>query len=355
MAIDYTRSIGSVAGSGEDARRLAREDARQRENAAKVPKSIILTTEEIRTGEWNAEKVLMTTIGGQLRIITGSDLIAFRANKERVKERYTGGITPKGVIHFALPTRRARAREEIHMAVAVQGNTNTQGAVVRFITNAGPDCALPNARHHVTVFFRDFFPAKSMEANAKQAAKWLVKRPIKFDCECEDHRYRFRYIASIGEFNWGRKEDGYPKIRNPRLEGVACKHVVRVMQQIDNSSIVLNFLTKMLDKSRKNDASGKAAAQTTQKQAEKIAKRQLARPSKIAPPSMVDPKLKAEMTKAAKKVKPDGHKTRITKQVEKSPETIATEAIAALRNAGLTDVQIRAILDSQMGQQRKAG
>ena len=84
----------------------------------------------------------------------------------------------------------------------------------------------------------------------------------KFDCSCDRHRYFLRYVATIGGFNAGRDETGFPKIRNPGLKGVACKHVLRVMAELESSNSVLRFLERHLQ--------GVSAykANTTVKQAE---------------------------------------------------------------------------------------
>lgn len=351
-------SIGQVAGSGDEARKRAKIDERNRASKFKVAR--ILLPHEAETGQWDADKVLKTTLGmpkGQTRDITQADLAAFKENMRRVRMRWTHGvvgidgeeaadksrswtpgITPRQVIAHALETRRERARKEIHMAVPVFGNTlsvvgSTPSAVVRFLTNAGPDCRRKPNRHHVTVQFLSFFSAvQSVEMPAPKAAGWLSQQPIRFDCDCEDHTYRFRYVASIGGFAFGRVETGFPKERNPLLEGVACKHVVRVMQQIDSGVVAIRFLAKMIDKARKHPT-GKAQAQTSQKEADKIAKRQLSRPSQI--------KVKAD--RALKKIpataKP-GPVTKTTKPLPASPDPFAAMK-AAMRMAGVSEEKIK--------------
>lgn len=280
MTDTHEKTIGDITGSGKEARDNAKADTARRARATNI-----LTPREAQTGSWDAEKVLRTTLGGKTRDITGEDLVAFRRNVDAVTNRYQSGITPKQVISLSLENRRERARKEIHVAIPVYGSTETEknipSAVVRFATNAGPKCQRGPARHHVTVQFMSFFAAVNASGmDAKKAAQWLRKERIKFDCDCEDHTYRFRFISSSGKFAYGRAETGYPKERNPLLQGVACKHVIRVMQQIDSSATVINFLSKMIDKSRTH-ITGRATSQTTKKQAEATENRQKAKPSQI--------------------------------------------------------------------------
>jgi hypothetical protein len=108
----------------------------------------------------------------------------------------------------------------------------------------------------------------------------LRKGPLKFECDCGRHRYWFRYIATIGGYNAGRPETGYPKIRNPKLFGVACKHVLRVMSDIESGGATLAFLTRLMDKAKASD-DARAAVRQRQEEAEKIAQNQSRRSAEI--------------------------------------------------------------------------
>jgi hypothetical protein len=280
MADDHVRTIGGFAGSGAEYRKRAQEDSRRRANATNI-----LTPHEAATGQWDAAKALKTTLGGIKRDITGEDLKAFAKNVKALTGRYEHGITPKQVIDFSIKNRLERAREEIHIALPVYGTTQVAGIdtslVVRFMTNAGPECKNKVQRHHVHVQFLSFNAAvNAFGMDTKKAAQWLRKEKIKFECDCEDFTFRFRYLATTGKFVYGRNENGFPKERNPTLQGVGCKHAIRVMQQIDNSTVALNFLIKMIDKARKHNE-GKAIGQETQKGIDAKAKRQLSRQAQI--------------------------------------------------------------------------
>jgi len=50
-------------------------------------------------------------------------------------------------------------------------------------------------------------------------------------CSCPDFRYRFRYLATVDGYNAGPSENRFPEIRNPGLEGAACKHVAKVLSK----------------------------------------------------------------------------------------------------------------------------
>jgi len=141
---------------------------------------------------------------------------------------------------------------------------------MRFITNAGEGSKA--GRHHVTIKFTEFDNAvdnivaagDDPKAPRREADK-MRKGRLKFDCDCERHRYFLRYVATIGGFNAGRDETGFPKIRNPNLKGVACKHVLRAMTELESSGVVLTFLERHL---ARQVSAAKGRMQTKQKEAE---------------------------------------------------------------------------------------
>lgn len=260
-------SIGRLHGTATEATKRFSADAAQRRAAAESPASIILNVKDVQ-GEYDGGRLLETTLGGVKRAITADDLAAFRRNVVTVQKSFKGGIRARKVLDMSLPIDRERAGKQIHHAVPV----SAKNGVIRFVTNAGPDSK--DTRHHVNVEFLSFGAAASAgRGDAKKMANWLRKEPLKFDCSCGRHQFWFRYIATIGGFNAGRPETGFPKIRNPDLHGVACKHVLRVMAEVESSGAVLGFLTKLLDKARSAD-DAKASHKTTQAEAEGMAKKQ---------------------------------------------------------------------------------
>lgn len=262
-------------GSVGEAKARAADDAAERKAAGESPRSIILNPEDVR-GEYDAGRVLFNTLGGRARPLTYADLQAFRKNMRTVQNRLSGaGITAKQVLEFskARPlvsavdrsTDLSRSNQQIRVAVPSFANvTRTQNgqAVLdtRFITNAGPESKA--ARHHVHVRYLGFAqelralqatPSKDGEkdkgaTSLTAAVKRLRGGYLAFDCDCERHRFVYRYISTVGGFNAGRAESGYPKITNPKLYGVACKHVLRVMAEVNSSRNVSKFIGDALAK-----------------------------------------------------------------------------------------------------------
>ncbi|PAU79219.1 hypothetical protein [Halomonas salipaludis] len=270
------RAIGRLSGSAGEARARARQDADERRAAPNI-----LNPNEVR-GDYDAGRLLMTTLGGQVRPITADDLAMFRHNARMAGQRFKGGITARQVVDMSLFDDRKRARRQITTAVPTAGrglrgsNGQVSSLEVRFITNAGPDSDV--SRHHVTVEFTGYQTAIASGAESPQrAAARLRKEGVRFDCDCGRHRYWFRYIATIGRYNAGRPETGYPKIRNPKLNGVACKHVLRVMAEIEGGSAVQAFLARAIAKGRQSE-DGAGHIRQRQQEAERLAEKQARRP-----------------------------------------------------------------------------
>jgi hypothetical protein len=224
----------------------------------------ILNPNEV-AGEYDAGRLLSTTLGGHLHALTHEDLRVFRQNVQLLGKRFRGGITAKSVIDASLPEDRERANRQIKMAVPVQ----SIGGRIHFMTNAGPDSDV--TRHHVHIEMLNFSAAVSTPKLAAEVVKEVAAGPLRFDCDCGRHTYWYRYIATVGKYNAGRDETGFPKIRNPQLRGIACKHVLRVMQQL-SMPIIRQFIAKMIEGARSNLE--RKPKVLTKKQAEEIAKQQ---------------------------------------------------------------------------------
>jgi hypothetical protein len=183
---------------------------------------------------------------------------------------------------------------------------------VHFITNSGPSSDA--RRHHVEVLLLEHSAMVASPQEPSRAAGLSVKGALKFDCDCGRHRFWYRYIATIGHFNAGRDETGYPKIRNPKLRGVACKHVLRVMKHL-GSAQVLHFITRMIEADRRAlDGSRGRTVSTSPSQAEAIAAKQLREGShpqnriakQKAPPGLA----RAIRDKVSARPKPDGERAK---------------------------------------------
>lgn len=218
----------------------------------------LLSPDEV-AGDYIISRGLMTTLGGEVRPLTYDDLKQFQHNVSNLRQqvrkaRMLGGITAKQVIDKSWDEDRKRAQAEIRLAnpthykaVSEAGGQGTS-LMVHFMTNAGPNS---NVTHHnVNVQFLDFGAVVASPAHVDKIVSQLVKGRLKFECNCGRFKYFFRYVCTQAEIVAGRPETGFPKIRNPGITGVACKHALRVMQTVMASPTFSRWAANVIQKFR---------------------------------------------------------------------------------------------------------
>lgn len=299
-------------------------DAYRRDNA-----STILRPEQIQGKDWRAAKVLMTTLGmkqGEMRAITKQDLIAFNRNITRLQSRVVKGVTANEVINLSMPDDKRRSKEQIHTAVPIR----MKNGDIHFLTNAGPDSKANRHSVHIVLMDYDVGLAKGTPL---QASKEIAKGNLRFDCDCDHHTFVFRYITTLMGANAGRAETGFPKIRNPQLEGIACKHVLRVMTELNSSIFIWRRIAQMIESDRAKNANKLRARQQktvamTQREASELSAKQKNNIREI----------KAAARKAPPPTRP---KRASTKPISNVAELMAV--------TGLTMEQLTAMIAAQKG------
>ncbi len=332
--------IQKIRGSAAEARERFLHDQLQREAAGRGADSVILDPREVH-GEYDVARLLVTTLGGESRAITADDLAAFRRNIKTVGYKFKGGgIKARQVLDLSLRIDLERAREQIKYAVPA----GFSRGMLRLITNAGGET--PGVtRHHLQVTFPLFDVAVNDSSKSpKQAAAWLVKQPLKYDCDCGRHRFWYRYIATIGGFNAGRPETGYPKIRNPGLHGVGCKHALRAMSEIESSAAIKNLLERAITAARDENVKRKDV-QVSQKEAEDLLKK-----------ASREIKTSADRKKTNDKAKEKRAAKKAQQQAEQTPPIAAATApskaerlAAYIAELGLSEAEINAALSIARG------
>ena len=301
----------NLRGASAEVRQRFDNQFEQRQRA-----SNILSPDEV-AGSYDAGRLLATTLGGEVRALTAADLQTFKRQAEALGKKFRGGITAKAVIDNSTQADRERSNREIRVAIPYQ----RMGSNVHFITNAGPRSEV--VRHHVHVQLLNIDAAVASPAKASDLVRMVVDGGLKFDCDCEHHQYRFRYIASIGRYNAGRTETGYPKITNPNLIGIACKHVLRVMQKM-SAPDVRQYIEKMIQDGRKMERP--KVVRTLKKDAAEMARLQEKQAGwkRNQVESAGEKRLRLAQQREVRRVA-DAAKGKIAKVAKVKPETIAVE------------------------------
>ncbi len=233
-------------------RKFAEEERESKEDK-KGSKPTFLRPQDI-AGDYDFKRALRTTLGmpeGETRIMTQADLHAFAANIEQMQQAYKGGITVEQVISLSTQGDIDRANRQIHAAIPI----SQKNGVVHFTTNASRESIQKNKNnpryYHVNVEFLAFnelvFNPDKVKTTTVQNR--LSKGKVKFECNCGRFKYWFRYLNTVAGTVLGRREGGFPKIRNPNMTGIACKHILRVMHYI-KSAPGQQYLSTQLVKER---------------------------------------------------------------------------------------------------------
>ncbi len=168
-----------------------------------------------------------------MQVMDMTVLNVYLQNVRKASDKFVGGITIQGVINHSRFIDIQRANKQIFLA---------------------------------SIFKK--------QGNAFYFNNLIKEGQIAFDCDCGRHRYWYRYLATIGKYNYGINETRYPTTRNPNLTGLACKHVLRVMNHITSANFK-DYLKREAIKDIKDVARRNKPRYKTPKQIEKENERQL--------------------------------------------------------------------------------
>lgn len=206
-------------------------------------------------GGLSPARMLTTTLGGAgVRFITPDDLRKFKKAVSDLGDKARQGLTAKEALGLSRAIDIDRAKTEIRYSMPAR----LQAGKVHLVTDSGPHSKV--TRHHVNVEFSMYSAALSRPGTPKQAAQWLCKEsPLRFECYCPHYRYFLRYVATAGGWVAGRAEHGFPKLKNPTLDGACCKHLTRVMTDVQASVGFRQHIAKLIEADRAHvDRPGKA-------------------------------------------------------------------------------------------------
>ncbi|WP_157067348.1 hypothetical protein [Desulfosarcina cetonica] len=162
---------------------------------------------------------------------TVEDLKKFDEQARKRRKEY--GASKKGVrVDQLIAASRTvdidRSKKEIRSAILYRVFNSNNGMLLHFRVSSGPDS---KHTHHQVKIRLDEWDEQLDDSSIKlpRAAKNILDGRISFDCDCGRHQYWYRYVATIGGFAVSPLERAYPKIRNPKLTGACCKHVLKVL------------------------------------------------------------------------------------------------------------------------------
>lgn len=149
------------------------------------------------------------------------------------------GVPARELIRRALPRDKQRVKD-----IAAATLYSFEGNTLNFRVTASGET--PNAPSHYKVRIRlEEWNEKAMRT---EGANWRSKSQqacfgnVSIDCNCGGYQFPYRYLATIGGFAI-TPEHVFPKIKNPRLKGCCCKHILKTLT-IMQGPIVVNRVAK---------------------------------------------------------------------------------------------------------------
>jgi len=179
---------------------------------------------------------------------TRDDLISFGKETKKAKSRFgfnERGVTSKQLIKASRAIDIDRARSEIRAATLYRLFNSKDGMVLHFRVTAGPDSI--DRYHQVKIRLDEWTDYVTSTKVFSKSTKNILAGRISFECDCGRHQFWYRYVATIGGFAIKPLEYAYPKIKNPKLTGCCCKHVLKVLWALQGQ-VVAKVVQKEVEK-----------------------------------------------------------------------------------------------------------
>lgn len=156
------------------------------------------------------------------------------------------------------------------------------------------------------------------------AVRQALRGRVSIDCTCGRYQYWFRYVATAAKVALAPYEKDFPKIRNPKLVGMCCKHQLKALKFLLSPTVARFLETKMAGQASSNGFLGEPKNQViTQAERKQLAR---ARPRAIDRAMYEDQFKKAQA--AAKKYK---QKTSGSKQDRAYVKALEKEKAALIK------------------------
>lgn len=179
---------------------------------------------------------------------TREDLLKLEKSKKAFQKRYnnkSAGITYLQIIAGSTEIDIKRANNQVTDGSGIRyANISLiQSNVTTFRVKASAKNGYEY--HAVKLRFEEWDDALMQADPGKgyaKAAKSAVKGRMSIQCDCKRHQFWYRYLSTIGNYCLAPpKEFAPPKIRNPTFTGVACKHVLHVLNKCQHAAFLRQF------------------------------------------------------------------------------------------------------------------
>lgn len=178
-------------------------------------------------------------------VFTLDDLKGFESRREAIKAKFdknTAGITYNQLVahSLAIDVKRANNRVEDGSGITSAALQGIKHNVIVVSVTASQISV--HQHHRVRIRLEEWDEAVENIADAdkkqmKRVPDKLCAGRVSVDCDCGRWQYWYRYIGTAGNYAiTPPKEYVFPKVRNPRLQGVACKHIIHALTRLQSGA-----------------------------------------------------------------------------------------------------------------------
>ncbi|MBE0505898.1 MAG: hypothetical protein IBX50_04150 [Marinospirillum sp.] len=168
---------------------------------------------------------------------SNQELQAFRKMIKRIQGE-TGGTASRGapvkqILGMSAREDIKRANQQIKYSRLYQ----VRGGLLKFTVPASGESGF-DGFYQVRVRLEQWDGALVSGKRWEKAAADAAAGRVSVDCQCGRHQYWYRYLAGVGGFALTPPtEKDFPKIRNPTLDGAACKHIIKTLQTLQSPTV----------------------------------------------------------------------------------------------------------------------
>lgn len=190
---------------------------------------------------------------------TTDDLKRFDKLRKQYKKRGGGlpGVTYAELVAKSAETRidRASNRSKDRRGVSQAQLIKLRANVITVRVKASD---ISDHQHHKVDIRLEEWDERMGDADGSDrgyasASRKACAGRVSINCSCGDHQYRYRYMATLGNYCLSPpKEFAYPKITNPNLTGLACKHVLLAATMLQSPTWSSRLGQEMARQARRN-------------------------------------------------------------------------------------------------------
>lgn len=110
----------------------------------------------------------------------------------------------------------------------------TEDHIVRYLVSSATDTRTKYLVNILLVEYKDLEGDESLSTRDKVLL--AIDGDIKVNCDCPSFLYHgYKYIMTQLDGVLGDGESRYPEVRNPKLQGVVCKHLYLALKALGTS------------------------------------------------------------------------------------------------------------------------